>query len=105
MKLITKLFHKLTSLTRSLFLKRDEITLSVNSIVKRFNLLHEAKKLGALGLPPFHSKELSSVELEVVRYIELERERMKRDILSDIEQIELASQRRKRTNTTSRRGY
>lgn len=88
MKLITKLFHKLTSLTRSLFPKRDEITLSVNSIVKRFNLLHEAKKLGALGLPPFHSKELSSVELEVVRYIELERERMKRDILSDIEEID-----------------
>ncbi len=88
MKLIAKLFHKLTSLTRSLSPKSDEIALSVNAIVKRFNLLDEAKKLGALGLPPFHSKELSSIELEVVRYIELERERMKQNILSDIAQID-----------------
>ena len=88
MKLITKLFHKLTSLTRSLFPKRDGIALSVNSIVKRFNLLEEAKKLGVLGLTPFHKKELSSVELEVVRYIEVERERIKQDIISNIEQID-----------------
>jgi len=90
MKLITKLFHKLSSLTRSLFPKRDEIALSVNSIVKRFNLLQEAKKLGLLGLPPFHSKELSSVELEVVRYIESERERIKQSIIGDIERIDRA---------------
>ena len=88
MELIAKLFHKLASLTRGLPPKRDEIVLSVNAIVKRFNLLDEAKKLGALGLPPFHSKELSSVELEVVRYIELERERMKQNSLSDIAQID-----------------
>lgn len=88
MNLITKLFHKLSSLTRSLFPKRDEITLSVNTIVKRFNLLEEAKKLGLLGLPPFHSKELSSVELEVVRYIESERERIKQDIIGAIELID-----------------
>jgi hypothetical protein len=30
-----------------------------------------------LGLPPFHSKELSSIELEVVRFIEHEREKIK----------------------------
>ncbi len=88
MNLITKLFRKLSSFTRSLFPKRDEIALSVNSIVKRFNLLEEAKKLGLLGLPPFHSKELSSVELEVVRYIESERERIKQDIIGDIELID-----------------
>ena len=88
MGLIAKLFHKLASLTHGLPPKRDEIVLSVNAIVKRFNLLDEAKKLGALGLPPFHSKELSSVEQEVVRYIEVERERMKQDILSDIAQID-----------------
>jgi hypothetical protein len=88
MKRITKLFQKLAHLMRSLFPKRDEIDLSVNSIVKRFNLIEEAKKLGVLGLPPFHSKELSSVELEVVRYIELERARIQQECLSNLEQLD-----------------
>jgi hypothetical protein len=88
MKRITKLFHKLTRLTRSLFPKSDELALSVNGIVNRFNLIEEAKKLGSLGLPPYHSKELSGVELEVVRYIELERARIQQDCLSNLEQLD-----------------
>lgn len=77
MKSITELFKKLTSFIRRQFAKGDEISIGVNSIVKRFNLLEEGKKLGVLGLPPFHSKELSSIELEVVRFIEHEREKIK----------------------------
>jgi hypothetical protein len=88
MKFITALFHKLTSWTRRLFPKRDDSALGVNAIVKRFNLLEEGKKLGVLGLPPFHSKELSSIELEVVRYIENEREKIKQEIISNIDQID-----------------
>jgi len=48
--------------------------------VKRFKLLEEGKKLGLLGLPPFHSKQLSSIELEVLRYIEHEREKLNKAI-------------------------
>ncbi len=90
MKFITSFFKKLTSLTQRLFTKRDGIAMSVNAIVKKFNLLEEGKKLGALGLPPFHSKELSSIEVEVVRYIELEREKIKQDIIDDLSAVDAA---------------
>lgn len=90
MKFLKALFHKLASGIRGLFAKKDEIAISVNAIVKRFNLLEEGKKLGVLGLPPFHSKELSSIELEVVRYIEHEREKIKQEIISNIDQIDAA---------------
>jgi hypothetical protein len=90
MKFLKALFHKLASGIRGLFAKKDEIAISVNAIVKRFNLLEEGKKLGILGLPPFHSKELSSIELEVVRYIEHEREKIKQEIISNIDQIDAA---------------
>lgn len=88
MKSITELFKKLTSFIRRQFAKGDEISIGVNSIVKRFNLLEEGKKLGVLGLPPFHSKELSSIELEVVRFIEHEREKIKQRIINDLDQID-----------------
>lgn len=88
MKPITAFLAQLTSLMRRLFPKKDDIAIGVNAIVKRFNLLEEGKKLGLLGLPPFHSKELSSTELEVVRYIEHEREKIKHAFISDIEQID-----------------
>lgn len=90
MKFITPFFDKLTSLTQRLFPERNGIAMSVNSIVKKFNLLEEGKRLGTLGLPPFHSKEISSIELEVVRYIELEREKIKQEIIEDLEEIDAA---------------
>lgn len=90
MKFITSFFEKLTSLTQRLFPKRDAIAMSVNAIVKKFNLLEEGKRLGALGLPPFHSKELSSIEVEVVRYIEVEREKIKQQIIDDLETVDAA---------------
>ena len=88
MKLINAFLAKLTSLMQRLFPKKDDIALGVNAIVQRFKLLEEGKKLGLLGLPPFHSKELSSIELEVVRYIEHQREKIKHDFISNIEQID-----------------
>ena len=90
MKFIKGIFHTLASWARRLFPKKDEIAIGVNAIVKRFNLLEEGKKFGVLGLPPFHSKELSSIELEVVRYIENEREKIKQEIIRNIEQIDAA---------------
>jgi hypothetical protein len=88
MKFATEVFKKITTSLRHLFSNRDEMGLGVNAILKRFNLLEEGKKLGLLGLPPFHSKELSSIELEVLRYIEHDREKMKQGYLSDIEKID-----------------
>lgn len=88
MKFVTSLFTKLTSSLRHLFSNRHEMGLGVNPIVKQFNLLEEGKKLGLLGLPPFHSKELSSIELEVLRYIEHEREKIKQEYRQDIEKID-----------------
>jgi hypothetical protein len=88
MTFIKTLFSKLTSPIRRLFTKSDEIVIGVNAIVKRFNLLEEGKKLGVLGLPPFHSKELSSIEREVVLYIEHEREKIKQAIINDIDKID-----------------
>lgn len=90
MKSITELFKKLSSFIRRQFSKGDDISIGVNSVVKRFNLLEEGKKLGVLGLPPFHSKELSSIELEVVRFIEHEREKIKQQIINDLDQIDAA---------------
>ena len=88
MKFVTSLLKILTSSLRQLFSNRDEPGLGVNTIVKHFNLLDEGKKLGLLGLPPFHSKELSSIELEVLRFIEHEREKIKQKCHQDIEKID-----------------
>lgn len=89
MKFATEVFKKITVALRRLFADRDEMGLGVSAIVKRFKLLEEGKKLGLLGLPPFHSKELSSTELEVLRYIEHDREKIKQSYLSDIEKIDV----------------
>ena len=88
MKFFTQFFEKIVSGLKQLFTNDDMTGLGVNAIVKQFKLLEEGKKLGLLGLPPFHSKELSSIELEVLRYIEHEREKIKQNYLSDIEKID-----------------
>jgi thiosulfate reductase cytochrome b subunit len=63
-------------------------SLDVAVITERFNLLAEAKQLAKLGLPAFHSKALTQVELEVVRYIEHAREQIHRQASLDFEKID-----------------
>ena len=88
MKRIAAFFDKVRKILIGLFTSKSETTLELSAITKRFNLLEEAKKLALLGLPAFHTKSLSSVELEVVRYIETAREQIQRQTLLDLERID-----------------
>lgn len=88
MKRVAAIFAKLWAWISSPFAKDDGHDLDVSTITQRFNLLEEARKLAELGLPAYHSKTLSSIELEVVRYIEGAREQIKRETLADLERMD-----------------
>ena len=88
MKFITAFFDRIKTFFSSLFSSRSETSLELGVITKRFNLLEEAKKLALLGLPAFHTKSLSSIELEVVRYIENAREQIQHQTVLDLERID-----------------
>lgn len=68
--------------------KKPEPTLEVTVITKQFNLLEEARKLGELGLPSFHSKAITATEQEVVRYIEGVREHIQIQTLADLDRMD-----------------
>jgi hypothetical protein len=88
MKLATPFLGKFTAWWRSLFSNNDSVGLEVGAITAHFNLLAQARKLAEMGLPAFHSKNLTSIELEVVRYIDNAREQKQRQTLTELERID-----------------
>lgn len=88
MKLVSPFLANVTAWWRKLFSNQAVPTLEVGAITAHFNLLAQARKLAEMGLPAFHSKNLSSIELEVVRYIENVREQRQRQTLHELERID-----------------
>ncbi len=88
MKLVPHFFDNFTTWWRSLFSSNASLSLEVGAITAHFNLLAQARKLAEMGLPAFHSKNLTSIELEVVRYIENARDQRQRQTLDELERID-----------------
>ena len=61
---------------------------SVDTIVQEFRLLEQARSLASLGLPAFHAKAPTSIELEVVRYREAARDQVQRQVASEQERVD-----------------
>ena len=68
---------------RRLFSKQaarpENLSLEIDSIVEKFQIVKEAKRLAALGLPSFHEKKPTQKETEVVEHLNLMREEIQRD--------------------------
>ena len=85
---LSNLTNKLKRFMNWFFTKESANTLEVAEITKRFKLLEEARKLGELGLPSFHSKVTTVTEQEVVRYIEGVREQIQIQTLADLDRMD-----------------
>ena len=88
MTLVSQFFGKVAFWWRSLFSPRQVLSLEVGAIVEHFDLVGQARKLADIGLPAFHSKTPTSVELEVVRYIEHEREQRQAHTLAELQRVD-----------------
>lgn len=88
MAFLANLINKFKRFTDGFFANKPDSTLEVTAITKRFKLLEEARKLGELGLPSFHSKSITSTEQEVVRYIEGIREQIQIQTLADLDRMD-----------------
>ena len=88
MTFLSNLMNKLKRFMDWFFTKESANTLEVAEITKRFKLLEEARKLGELGLPSFHSKATTVIEQEVVRYIEGVREQIQIQTLADLDRMD-----------------
>lgn len=88
MTFLANLINKFKQLSDWFSTKKSDATLEVTAITKRFKLLEEARKLGELGLPSFHSKAITATEQEVVRYIEGVREQIQIQTLADLDRME-----------------
>ena len=88
MTFLSNLMNKLKRFIDWFSTKKSDSTLEVAEITKRFKLLEEARKLGELGLPSFHSKVTTVTEQEVVRYIEGVREQIQIQTLADLDRMD-----------------
>jgi hypothetical protein len=77
---------------RRLFSKQaarpENLSLEIDSIVEKFQIVKEAKRLAALGLPSFHEKKPTQKETEVVEHLNLMREEIQRDHARQSEEIQ-----------------
>lgn len=88
MAFLANLINKMKRLTDWFTAQKSDSTLEVATITKKFKLLEEARKLGELGLPSFHSKAITATEQEVVRYIEGVREQIQIQTLADLDRMD-----------------
>ena len=65
----------------------ENLSLEIDSIAERFEIVKEAKRLAALGLPSFHEKKPTQKETEVVEHLNLMREEVERYYIRQIEVI------------------
>jgi hypothetical protein len=61
--------------------RSENLSLEIDSIVEKFQLVKEAKRLAALGLPSFHEKKPTQKESEVLEHLNLMREEAQRDYI------------------------
>ena len=67
--------------------RSENLSLEIDSIVDKFQIVKEAKRLAALGLPSFHEKKPTQKETEVVEHLNLMREEVQRDYIRQTEDI------------------
>jgi hypothetical protein len=67
--------------------RSENLSLEIDSIVDKFQIVKEAKRLAALGLPSFHEKKPTQKETEVVEHLNLMREEVQRDYIRQTEAI------------------
>jgi hypothetical protein len=67
--------------------RSENLSLETDSIVDKFQIVKEAKRLAALGLPSFHEKKPTQKETEVVEHLNLMREEVQRDYIRQTEDI------------------
>ena len=65
----------------------ENLSIEIDSIVEKFQLVKEAKRLANMGLPAFHEKKPTSLELSVVEHVNQLREEAQRDFLRKQEDI------------------
>lgn len=65
----------------------ENLSIEIDSIVEKFQLVKEAKRLANMGLPAFHEKKPTSLELSVVEHVNQLREEAQRDFLRKHEDI------------------
>jgi hypothetical protein len=66
----------------------ENLAIEIDSIVDKFQLVSEARRLAKMGLPAFHEKKPTSLELDVVEHLNQLREEAQRDYLRRHEDIQ-----------------
>ena len=65
----------------------ENLSIEIDSIIEKFQLVKEAKRLAQLGLPSFHEKKPTQKELEVVEHLNLLREVVQQNYIRQSEDI------------------
>jgi hypothetical protein len=63
------------------------MSFEIDEITQKFKIVEEAKRLGKLGLPAFHAKDLTSVETEVLRHLNISREEIQKNAVNDLAKL------------------
>ena len=66
----------------------ENLSLEIDSIVEKFQIVKEAKRLASMGLPSFHEKKPTQKEIEVVEHLNLMREEIQRHHVRQSESIQ-----------------
>ena len=66
----------------------ENLSLEIDSIVEKFQMVKEAKRLASMGLPSFHEKKPTQKEIEVVEHLNLMREEIQRHHVRQSESIQ-----------------
>ena len=66
----------------------ENLSLEIDSIVEKFQMVKEAKRLASMGLPSFHEKKPTQKEIEVVEHLNLMREEIQRHHVRQLESIQ-----------------
>ena len=77
---------------RGLFTKKDGppnlMSFEIDELTKKFKINEEAKRLGKMGLPAFHAKELTSIETDLVRHLNVQREQILISAQNELAQVD-----------------
>lgn len=65
------------------------MSFEIDEITRKFKINEEAKRLGKMGLPAFHAKELTSVETELLHHLNVQRELLLVNAENEIAELDL----------------
>mgnify|MGYP003346401445 FL=1 len=66
----------------------DHLTLEIDAMVQKFQIVKEAKRLATMGLPAYHEKKPTQKEWEVVEHLNAKREDIHHHCVSGMEALE-----------------